>query len=120
MNSELRQFLNEERKRVFEPDSYFAQRVVARWSGQPRVVRENAIWDMMPKAARPVFALVLTLLLAFLTLEAFVPIEPSRGIIEASLDAEQSAAERLLYTDADIPSSHEILEQVIVLRESEQ
>ena len=117
MNSELRKLLNEERKRVFEPGPYFPQRVVARWKERSR---DAGIWEIVPTAARPVFALALTLLLAFLTLEAFVPVTPTRSMIEAFLEAEQTAAESFLYADSDTPESHHLLEQLIVLEEGEE
>ena len=112
MNSELKKMLDEERKRVFEPDPYFPQRVMARWRNQSR---DSGIWEIVPTAARPIFALALTLLLAFLILETFVPAVPTRGLIEAFLEPEQTAAESFLYADSDTPASPELLEQLIVL-----
>jgi len=121
MNPELNEFLNAERKRVFEPDSYFAPRVVSQWTAQKRPApRENGIWDFIPRATRPVFALALTLLLVFLTIETFVPVEPGIGMIEAYLAPEQSTADSVLYTESEVPSSRELLEQLIVLEEGEQ
>jgi hypothetical protein len=120
MNSELEKLLakliRDERERVFEPDQYFPQRVLARLKDEP--VREQAIWDFIPTAARPVFALGITLLVAFLTLEALYPLEPSRGMIEAFLSADQTPAESVLYLDTEAPERYE-LEQLIVLEEGD-
>ena len=118
MNSELHKFLREERKRVLEPDPYFGKRVMARLGAEGR--RQKEIWDIVPSAVRPVFALALTLLLAFLTLEAFVPVAPTRSTIEAYLEPEQTTTENFLYMDADGLASRELMEQLIVLQEEEE
>ena len=115
MNPELRKLLHAERQRVFEPGPYFPPRVMARY--RDRTGREAAIWDIVPAAARPVFALALTILLAFLTLEAFVPVAPPRSAIEAYLEPDQTVAENFLYMDSDLAASPELLEHAIVLEE---
>jgi hypothetical protein len=115
MNSELNKLLSEERKRVFEPDQYFVQRVMARLKEQAVEVAD--VWEIVPSATRPIFAIVLALFLAFLTVEMFVPITPSRSMVEAFLEPEQSAAESIWYTDVDAPTSQQLLEQLIVLEE---
>ena len=118
MNSELRNLLDQERRRVFEPGAFFAQRVVAHARAQKSA--DAGIWDIVPAATRPIFALGLTLLLAFLTLETFVPVEPTRNMVEASLEPEQSSFENVLYMDSETPASQELLEQMIVLEEGAQ
>ena len=118
MNKSLREYLNQEKKRVFQPDAYFAQRVVAKWNSEGR--RATGFWELIPAAARPMLALGTTALLLFLSFEIFVPAAPGRGFVEAFLEPDQTAAESVLYTDADPPSSHELYEQLIVLEEGEQ
>ena len=118
MNSDFTKFLAEERKRFFEPDAWFPKRVMARLAqASPR---SAGVWDFAATAARPVFAVALTFLVALLAFEALVPAVPSRGMIEAFLEPEQSSAEALIYTEFDTPASAELLEQVIVLDEEEE
>jgi len=118
MNSELKKLLLEERKRVFEPGPYFVQRMMARLREQTPA--HNGVWEIVPSATRPIFALVVALVLVFLTLEAFVPTAPRRSMVEAFLEPEQSAAESVWYADSDAPTSQQVLEQLIVLEEGEQ
>src|SRR5262245_50752279 len=113
MNSRWNEFFKEERKRVFEPGPYFYQRVMARLKEQR--TRENLLWEIIQSATRPVVALALTLLLALLGIQMFLPTEPSRGMIEAYLDPEVTAVESLLYTEVDGAPTHEVLEQLMVL-----
>ncbi len=40
-------------------------------------MREVAIWDIVPAAVRPIFAVALMMLVAFIALEVFVPAMPS-------------------------------------------
>ena len=114
MNSKLDEFFKNERTRVFEPGPYFTQRVMARLKGQ----RENGIWDGVVAGARPVFAIALVVLLAFLAIQLFVPIVPARGPIDAFLSPDQTDGEHLLYTGAD-PSSPE-LDKMIIITEDGQ
>ena len=109
----LNEFFKEEQKRVFGPDPYFAQRVMARLREQPAA--ENGVWEMVLTATRPVLALALTLLLALLGIHIFVPVEPGRGLIEAYFSSEVSVGESFLYSDSETPPSHELLEQMMVL-----
>src|SRR5262245_28899307 len=86
MNSDLKRFLNAERGRVIEPGPDFAARVVAQAAMVPsRAVRiGEGIWDVVPVAVRPVFALAMGLLLAFFVIQAFVPVAaPGRGLISS-------------------------------------
>jgi hypothetical protein len=121
MNSELDKLLatlaHEERKRVFHPDPFFPQRVMARLKEE--AAGEPVVWDFIASATRPIFALGITLLLAFLTLEALVPLEPTRGMIEAFLSADQSAADAALYLDTDAPDRYELEQLLIVLEETD-
>jgi hypothetical protein len=82
MNPKLDEFFKSERTRVFEPGPYFTQRVMARLAGQISAQRENGIWDGVLSGARPVFALALVLLLAFMAIQLFLPDMPVRGPID--------------------------------------
>jgi len=96
MNSQLNDFFKEERKRIFEPGPYFTQRVMARLSE-----RVPSIWDLIPRAARPVMAVSLMVLFAVLAVQILIPVEPPRGPIEAYLDQDLSARERMLFIGGD-------------------
>ena len=59
--SQLKDFFDEERKRVFEPDAFFTQRVMARLKDG---FRENGVWDFgiweaVTGSIRPVLAVAL-------------------------------------------------------------
>src|SRR5262249_53239678 len=112
----LRDLFDAERKRVFEPDAFFTQRVMARLNGW-RQTREFGIWDAVPVSTRPVLALALILILCFVAVEVFVPEMPQYGMVESFLAPEQSPGESFLYNDADVPSRQVVLEQVIALEE---
>lgn len=119
MNPKLDEFFKSERARVFEPGPYFAQRVMARLSGQLAAQRENGIWDGVVAGARPVFALAMVLLLGFLAIQLFLPDSmPERGPIDAVLSPEQTEGEHLIFIGAD-PSSPE-LEKMIIITEDGQ
>src|SRR5688572_30615239 len=111
----LKELFDEERKRVFAPDAFFTQRVMAQLGERSPV--ESGIWDIVPSSIRPVLAFALMLILCFVLVEVFVPQEPERGVVEAFLEPEQSPAESFLYSDPDIPSQHEVLQQVIALED---
>ena len=119
MNSKLDEFFKSERTRVFEPNPYFPQRVMARLAVLKKDARENGIWDGVMAGARPVFALALVLLLAFVAIQLFVPVIPTRGPIDAFMSPDQTESEHsLLFTGAD-PSSPE-LEKMIIITEDGQ
>ena len=67
MNSILNNFFKEERKRVFEPGPYFTQRVMARVSQAV-----PSIWDVIPRATRPIMALSLVLLFGVLSVPPII------------------------------------------------
>src|SRR4249919_1211749 len=90
MNPKLDEFFKSERARVFEPGPYFTQRVMARLAGQLSAQRENGIWDGVLSGARPVFALAMVLLLAFMAIQLFLPDVPERGPIESVLSPDQT------------------------------
>ena len=114
MNPSLKDFFEEEKKRVFRPDSHFHLRVMARL--RERGGRAYDIWNLVPSATRPVFTLALTLLMAFVALQVMMPrlpILPERGFVEAFFDAEQSPSEAFLYTDTDFPTDPDFLNQLM-------
>ena len=96
MNSSLNDFFKEERKRVFEPGPYFTQRVMARLSE-----RVPSLWEVIPRAARPVMAVSLMVLFAVLAVQILMPVEPARGPIEAYVGQDLSARERMLFIGSD-------------------
>jgi hypothetical protein len=109
--NQLREFFDAERNRVFQPDAFFAKRVIARLNDSQ--VQDYGIWDMVPSSTRPVLAIALTLILCFAAVEMFVPQMPQRGIVESFLEPEQSPAESFLYTDTELPSRQDVLDQLI-------
>ena len=115
----LKDFFDAERKRVFVPDSFFTQRVMARlnerWTGAR--LPDLGIWDIMPSSTRPVLAIALVLILCFVAAEMFVPQMPQSGMVESFLAPEQSPAESFLYNDTDVPSRQDVLQQLIELEE---
>ena len=114
MNPSLKDFFNEEKKRVFTPDPYFHTRVMAR-------VREGQgqadIWAVIPASTRPVFGFALMLLLAFVALESYVPQIPERGFVTALFESEQTPAETFLLSGDDIPADQELLNQLMGVEE---
>jgi len=122
MQSKMDEFFKKERTRVFEPGPYFTGRVMARIAaqvpGSRNALRENAIWEGVMAGARPVFALALVLLLAFLAIQFFIPVIPERGPIDAFMSTDQTDVEHSLFTGAD-PSSPE-LEKMIIITEDGQ
>jgi hypothetical protein len=115
MNSDLNNFFREERKRVVEPGPFFVQRVMTRL-GQVRgqSLSEMSIWDIVPAATRPVFAIALTILFAVLAIQILVPIEPSRGAIDAYVSSGLTPSETLLFTGAETPTNAAYIEEFIL------
>jgi len=109
--NQLKEFFDAERKRVFEPDAFFAKRVLARLN--EGAAQDYGIWDFVPSSTRPVLAVALVLILCFGAVEMFVPQMPQSGIVESFLEPEQSPAESFLYNDTDIPSRQDVLDQLI-------
>lgn len=112
---QLKDLFEAERKRVFAPDAFFTQRVMARLNDRSRA--ESGIWEIVPSSTRPVLALALMLVLCFFLVEVFVPQEPERGMVETFLEGEQSPAESFLYSEPEIPSHQEVLQQVMALED---
>ena len=118
MNSKMDDFFKTERARVFEPGPYFTQRVMAGLAGRKPLLRENGIWDGVMSGARPIFALALVVLLAFMAIQLFVPDVPDRGPIDAFLAPDQTDGEHMLYSGSE-PSSPE-LEKMLIITEDGQ
>jgi len=102
MNPSLKDFFDEEKKRVFTPDPYFHTRVMARVKEAP--ARDFSIWDVIPNSTRPVFGLALVLMLSFLAVQFFVPQVPDRGFMDAFLEGEQVPADALVSSAAEMPA----------------
>lgn len=111
--SELKDFFNWERKRVFTPGLYFTQKVMARLNER----QEYGIWESVPTSARPVFAVALLLILCVVGVHMFFPQAPQRGMIEAFLEIEQNPAESVLFSETEVPQ--EFLEQLIGLEDQQ-
>ena len=103
MNSTLKNFFKEERKRVFEPGPYFTQRVMARLASGKIGYVPN-MWEVMPRATRPVLALALVIMFAVLAVQILMPVEPTRGAIEAYVGQDLTARERMLFIDPQPPA----------------
>jgi hypothetical protein len=107
----LNDFFDAERKRVYQPDAYFTQRVMARLN--ERTSQESGVWDFIPLSTRPVLALALMLILCFVAVQTLVPQLPQRGIVESFLESEQNPAESFLYSGTDVPSRQDVMQQLI-------
>ena len=115
----LKDFFDAERKRVFVPDSFFTQRVMAHLSERLNAARfqDVGFWDILPSSTRPVLAIALMLILCFVAAEMLVPQMPQSGMVESFLAPEQSPAESFLYNDTDVPSRQDVLQQLIAPEE---
>jgi len=113
----LRNFFESEQKRIFEPDAFFTQRVMARLTETP--AWEYGIWDITPNSARPVLALALALILCFVAVELWIPQMPQTGVVESFLEAEQSVAESFVYNDTGVPAREVVLQQMIAPEEQQ-
>ena len=107
----LKDFLDTERKRVYQPDAYFTERVMARLN--ERTFQESGVWDFIPISTRPVLALALMLIVCFVAVQTFIPQLPQRGIVESFLESEQNPAESFLYNGTDVPSRQDVMQQLI-------
>ena len=108
----LKDFFAAEKTRIFTPDPFFAARVMARLRELQN--REYSIWDAIPGATRPVFGLAVVVILAFMAVQLFVPQMPDQGFVTAALEAERSQSDApYLYSDADMPADHEVLNQLM-------
>ena len=71
----MKDFFESERKRFFEPDAYFTQRVMARLNDRQTAAgfQDHGFWDIVPSSTRPVIALALVLILCFVAGEVLLP-----------------------------------------------
>ena len=107
----LKDFLDAERKRVYQPDAYFTQRVMARLN--ERTSQESGVWDFIPVSTRPVLALALMLVVCFVAVQTFIPQMPQRGMVESFLESEQNPTWSFLYNGTDVPSRQDVMQQLI-------
>ena len=107
----LNDFFDAERKRVYQPDAYFTQRVMARLN--ERTSQESGVWDFIPISTRPVLALALMIIVGFVAVQTFIPQMPQRGIVESFLESEQNPAESFLYNGTEVPSRQDVMQQLI-------
>ena len=110
--TKLDNFFKEERKRVFEPNPFFTQRVMARL--REATGSEAGVWEIVPGAVRPVFALALMLLFAVLAIQILVPVEPTRGAIEAAVTSDLTPSEVLLFTGGEAPTNSVYIQELIL------
>jgi hypothetical protein len=116
MNPSLKDFFNEEKKRIFTPDPYFSTRVMARLRALQ--TREYSIWDVIPGASRPVLGLALVVMLAFIAVQLFIPQVPDQGFVTAALEAERSQTDApFLYSGTEMPAEHEVLNRLMGFEE---
>jgi hypothetical protein len=112
--NQLKDFFDEERKRVFTPGPFFTERVMARLNEK---IQDFGIWELIPGSARPVLGIAVVLLLCFMAVELFIPQLPVRGMVEAVIESEQSPAESFLYSESEVQDGTEYLEQMIALED---
>jgi hypothetical protein len=113
--NQLRRFFESEKKRIFEPDPYFTDRVMARLKGAS--AWQYGIWDITPSSMRPVMAVALALILCFVAVELLIPQMPQMGVVESFLEAEQSPADSFVFNDTGVPAREVVLQQMIAPEE---
>jgi hypothetical protein len=110
MNPSMKDFFEEEKKRVFTPDPYFHTRVMARLNeAKPR---EFSIWDVIPGSTRSVFALAVTMMLIFVAVQALVPQVPDLGFVDSLVEAENHG-QTYLYSGAEMPADQDFFNQLM-------
>ncbi len=115
--NQLRNFFESEKRRIFEPDPFFTERVMARLAEGSSW--EYGIWEITPRAARPVLATAVALILCFVAVEIWIPQMPQTGVVESFLEGEQSVAESFVYNDTDVPAREVVLQQMIAPEEQQ-
>jgi hypothetical protein len=112
MNPSLKDFFDQEKRRVFMPDTHFTTRVMARL--REIQTREYSIWDVVPGATRPVLGLAVVVMLAFIAVQLFIPQRPDQGFVTAALEAEQSQTDTpYLYSGTEMPAENEVVNQLM-------
>ena len=115
--NQLRNFFESEKKRIFEPDAFFTERVLVRLTEGS--AWEYGIWEIIPSSARPVLAMALALILCFVLAELWIPQMPQSGVVESFLEAEQSVAESFVYNDTGVPAREVVMQQMIAPEEQQ-
>ena len=105
-----KKFVEEERRRVFVPDSDFARRVMARI--QPVARPATAVWEYVPGFARPVVAAATAILLVIAGLQMVNPQMPEQGIVDAYLAEDSTPTDTWLYQDADVPEGDDLFLEI--------
>ncbi len=113
--NQLRRFFESEKKKFFEPDAYFTDRVMARLNEAP--AWEYGIWEITPRSMRPVEGMALALIVCFVFVELLIPQMPQYGVVELFLEPEQSAADSFVFNDTGVPAREVVLQQMIAPEE---
>jgi hypothetical protein len=114
---DLKDFFDEEKKRVVTPDPFFHVRVMARL-GETRS-RDFGIWEVIPGSTRSVFALAVMLMLLFVAVQAFVPQVPERGFVDSLVEAEQSPRGTILNSGTEMPADQEFFNKLMGFDDSQ-
>jgi len=115
--NQLRNFFESEKKRIFEPDASFTDRVMARLNEAP--AWEYGIWEITPSSMRPVMAMALVLILCFVAAEFWIPQMPQYGVVESFLEPEQTVADSFVFNDTGVPAREVVLQQIIAPEEQQ-
>ena len=115
MNPSLKDFFNDEKKRYLTPDPYFHVRVMARI--REARASESVIWDVIPGSTPSVLGFALTLMLAVLAFQFFVPTVPDRGFVDSVLEVEQTPVDEFVYSGKEMPPDREFLNQLMGFEE---
>ncbi len=111
MNKSLpKWFIDSERHRTFLPGASFARRIVAEL--RPVNPSTAAVWDFVPRFARPMITVMTCILLIILGLRVFLPQPPEVGIVDAYLEMDQGPADQWLYRNAQLPEGRDLLVEV--------
>ncbi len=111
----IEEFFRQERQRVFLPDAYFVQRVMARLS---RKAEDVGVWDMVRKPSRSVLVLAVAMLLCFFALDVFIPVMPQLGPVDMTLESEQGPVETRVLSGTE-DDGQEFIQELIAM-EGEQ
>jgi hypothetical protein len=109
-----REFVKEERMRVFEPDATFARRVITQI--QPVTRSAGLVWDYVPSFARPMVAATTVLLLALVSYQWMSPTpfpDSDVGIVDAYFGIDGVPAEEWLHRDAEPPEGEDLLIEIV-------
>ena len=118
MNPKMDEFFKSERSRVFEPGPFFTQRVMARLASGKEALA-SGMWDVLPNAMRPIMAMALLLLFAVLAVQILMPVEPTRGAIEAYVRQDLSPREQMLFADPPPSAGAAQIEELILLEDAQ-